>query len=140
MNRKLFQQVSSYAEAMMTAAEADDDTRFYHLYAELLHLCEENAGTKADHPVLWETLADFTESNTEAIRLYRLAYQLAVAQKDNEYKASIQYSLAVRMLEENEVESAIEALLKAEKFAGFTEDETLREDIAGLKKKVSKLG
>lgn len=136
MSKKLFQQVESYAESMLAAAEINDEAEFYGLYDALLALCEENKGSKQEHPVLWETLADFTEDNSKAISFYQLAYEQADSLKENEYKASIQYSLAVRLLEESDVDNALFALEKAEKFAGFTEDEELKLDISELKKKV----
>ncbi len=113
----------------MAAAEADNEERFYALYDELEQFCIQHKGSKNDHPVLWETLADFSEDNSVAIKAYNEAFDLAVKMKDNEYKASIQYALAQRFIEEERKSEAGEALDKAAKFASFTEDEELQREI-----------
>lgn len=136
MNRQIFQQIEAFAELMMKAAEADNEKEFYSVYAELEALAEQYKGKKNDHPVFWETLADFAEENEEAIKLYQQAYQLADSLKETEYKASIQYSLAQRLLEEGQKEGALDALAKAERFAGFTEDPELQEDIQLLRSEI----
>ncbi|WP_415896476.1 tetratricopeptide repeat protein [Neptuniibacter sp. QD72_48] len=136
MNRQIFQQIEAFAESMMKAAETDNEKKFYSVYAELEALAEQYKGKKNDHPVFWETLADFSEENQDAIKLYQQAYQLADSLKDTEYKASIQYSLAQRLFEEGQKEDALEALAKAEKFAGFTEDQELQEDIQQLRSEI----
>ena len=118
----------------MAAAEADNEERFYALYEQLEQLCNQHKGSKKAHPVLWETLADFSEDNDKAITAYGEAYKLADQLKDNEYKASIQYSLAQRYLEEDRKSEAGEALEKAAKFASFTEDRELQEEIQLLVK------
>ena len=137
MNAQLFKQVELMAQDMLSAAECDDETSFYQHQGDLKSLCDCHAGKKNDHPVLWETLADFTEDNLEAIALYRQAYKIADKLKDTEYKASIQFSLAQRLFEQGEIDQANEALLKAEKFAGFTEDIDMQNEIAALIKSSS---
>ena len=129
MSKAIFDQVESFAQDMMAAAEADNEAQFYSLYEQLEALCNEYKGSKKDHPVLWETLADFSEDNDKAIIAYGEAYKLADQLKDNEYKASIQYSLAQRYLEEDRKSEARGALEKAAKFASFTEDEELQREI-----------
>ena len=129
MNKVLFNQVEKLAQEMMAAAEADNEEQFYALYDQLKQLCLEHQGSKKDHPVLWETLGDFSEENDDAIDAYNQAYELAEQMKDNEYKASIQYALAQRYLEEDRKAEAGEALAKAAKFASFTGDAELQEEI-----------
>ncbi|WP_415891892.1 tetratricopeptide repeat protein [Neptuniibacter sp. PT8_73] len=136
MNGQIFKQIEAFAESMMKAAEADSEKEFYSVYGELEALAEQYKGKKNDHPVFWETLADFAEENQDAIILYQQAYQLADSLKETEYKASIQYSLAQRLIEEGQKEDALEALAKAEKFAGFTEDQELQEDIQQLRSEI----
>lgn len=136
MSSKLFRQVEELAEAMLQAAEADTETQFYALYADLKQLCEAESGKKTEHPVLWETLADFTEENDEAIRFYEKAYLLADAQKENEYKASIKFSMACRFQEMEKQNEALEAVEQAGKFASFTEDDELKQDIAELREQL----
>ncbi|NQX92886.1 MAG: SDR family oxidoreductase [Flavobacteriales bacterium] len=45
----------------MKAASVEDIAQFSSLYAELKAICVDNENTDKDHPVQWETLADFTE-------------------------------------------------------------------------------
>lgn len=117
---------------MVAAANRDAEVEFYALYDQLNQLCEDTKGHKNDHPVLWETLADFTEENDQAIAYYRYAFDLADLLKDNEYKASIQYALAQRCIEQGRLEEAKLAVVKAEKFASFTEDEELQSEVRQL--------
>lgn len=129
MSKAIFEQVERLAHELMAAAEADNEEQFYALYDQLKQLCQAHKGSKKDHPVLWETLGDFSEENDDAINAYNQAYQLAEQMKENEYKASIQYSLAQRYLEEDRKTEAGDALVKAAKFASFTEDEELQREI-----------
>lgn len=116
----------------MLAAEADDEQAFYRMYDELECFCNEHQDSKQDHPVLWETLADFTEDNVKAISVYRQAFSLADTLKENEYKASIQFSLAQRLVENEEIEDAKESLSLAAKFAAYTEDYELQQEISSF--------
>lgn len=136
MNSKIFKQVESFAENMMDAASKGDEKSFYDFYDQLKCLCDENNGKKHDHPVLWETLADFTDDCEESIHFYMQAYQIADKLKENEYKASIQFSLAQRYMELGQSVEAKSSLLKAEKFASYTEDEELKREIAEILKKL----
>lgn len=129
MSSVIFKEVESLAEQLMDAAEANNETKFYELYDQLEQLCEKHRGSKKDHPVLWETLADFTEENEKSIETYEYAYGLAQALKDNEYKASIMFSMAQRLVEEGEKDRVKEAIDKATKFASFTEDQELIDEI-----------
>jgi len=136
MNRQVFEKIEEFAQSLMAFAQADNETEFYAKYAELEQFCQQYKDKKNDHPVLWETLADFSEDNQQAITLYGQAYLLADKLKETEYKASIQFSLAQRLYEEGLQEKALEALTKAEKFAGFTEDQELQEEIKQLRSEI----
>lgn len=137
MNRQVFEQVEGFAQSLLQYAEADNETEFYTKYAELEQFCQQYKNKKNDHPVLWETLADFSEDNQQAIALYSQAYLLADQLKETEYKASIQFSLAQRLYEEGLQEKALDSLTKAEKFAGFTEDQELQEEIKQLRAEIA---
>ena len=126
MNAHLFSQVERLAEALLSAADQDDETLFYQLYEQLSSLCELHAGKKSDHPLFLETLADFTEA------LYQRAFLIADSLKENEYKASIQFSLAQRLAELGEMDQAKDALATSEKFASFTDDDELKGEISAL--------
>lgn len=132
MNTHLFEQVEQLAKKMMAAAEANDETLFYQDYETLKQLCDDQVGTRNEHPVLWESLADFTEDNSTAIALYQRAYDSAKALKETEYKASIQFSLAQRLLEQGERDEAKLALDKAAKFASYTDDDQLKLEISEM--------
>lgn len=129
---KLFTAVEAYAEQLMGYAEQDQAEQFYAVYAELEAFCESHKGKKSDHPVLWETLADFSEENKVAIAHYQYAYALADQAKDVEYKASIQLALAQRYYEDKVLPMALEAIEKAVKFARFTEDDELQAEAEAL--------
>lgn len=132
MNAQLFKQVEQLAEALMSAADRDDEAVFYQLYDQLKSLCEQHVGKKSDHPLFFETLADFTDDNVTAVDYYQRAFLIADSLKENEYKASIQFSLAQRLIELDQIGEAKGALVKAEKFASFTEDDVLKKEIAEL--------
>ena len=137
MNSQLYKSLQEMSQVLIEAAEVDDEALFYKHYAELEALCESYSGGKQDHPVLWETLADFTEDNDRSIGLYQQAFTLADKLKENEYKASIQFSLAQRLIEESREIEAEESLLKAQKFAAYTEDSELIEEIDHLLKSLA---
>ncbi|WP_339891639.1 tetratricopeptide repeat protein [Neptuniibacter pectenicola] len=132
MNADLFSQVERLAEALLSAADQDDETLFYQLYEQLSSLCELHAGKKSDHPLFLETLADFTEDSVDAVALYQRAFLIADSLKENEYKASIQFSLAQRLAELGEMDQAKDALATSEKFASFTDDDELKGEISAL--------
>ena len=77
MNTKLYKKVHSLATEMLLAADEEDDQRFVDYYQELKTLCEEYQDKAENHPVQWETLADFTEDVTEAMGLYDKALTFA---------------------------------------------------------------
>ncbi|KKK65785.1 hypothetical protein LCGC14_2970630, partial [marine sediment metagenome] len=71
MNTKLYKQVYALAAELLEAAEADDDPLFDRLYEQLRALCyEHEADEVKNHPVQWETLADFTGDCSEALDIY----------------------------------------------------------------------
>lgn len=132
MNSGLYKKLQDMSESLIEAAEADNEALFYSQYAELEALCESYLGGKQNHPALWETLADFTEDNDRAIEVYNQAFALADKLKENEYKASIQFSLGQRLIENSRMDEARDALLKAQKFAAYTEDLELVEEVNNI--------
>ncbi len=129
MNKQIFNQVHGLAEQLMAAAEKEDINTFHALYDQLESLCIEHDGGKKDHPLQWEALADFTEDYEEAVDIYEKAFQLAKAQRDFDFQASIQFSLA-RVFRElgkmPESKAASELSLEAAK---KVDDEELIEEI-----------
>ena len=132
MNTKIYKAVHTLAGDLMAAAQNNDQATFDVLYAELKSLCTTHAGTAKDHPVQWETLADFTEELPEAVAIYQRALELAVAQEARDFIASIGYAMAVLELELGERASAMAHLTQARVSAKRIEDRQLRGEINDL--------
>ena len=79
MNTKIYKSVLNIAGEMMDAANEEDRETFDALYAKLKSICIDNENTNKDHPVQWETLADFTEELEDAVAGYEKALGKAVA-------------------------------------------------------------
>jgi hypothetical protein len=67
------------AGAVTEAAQADDADRRVARFADLRSILAELRGRYGNHPLLWETEADFTPEPLAAAELYRLAEAAAVA-------------------------------------------------------------
>ncbi len=132
LSTKLYKKVHTLAEDLLRAAHRDNTTLFEELYGELRALCEEHEGTEKNHPVQWETLADFTEESDDAIVLYKKALAFAEAESAFDYIASINYAMAVLFKELGENEQALAAAEKANEQAGNIGDDVLKEEIVKL--------
>jgi len=132
MNTKLYTKVLALAKGLMEAAEKNNEPFFYRQYDQLKVLCEENEKGRKNHPVQWETLADFTEETEDAIRYYDKALELAEGISAHDYIASICCSKATMLRECGEREKALEAVLYAEEHALKEDDKELKEEIAAL--------
>nr|WP_246813328.1 tetratricopeptide repeat protein [Neptunomonas phycophila] len=120
------------AEQLVEAADKADRETFDALYTELKAICIENENTEKDHPVQWETLADFTEEVDDAIAIYEKALGKAEAINEKDYMASIAYSIATLQLELGENKKAIKYLEEAKINANKSEDLELKADIDQL--------
>lgn len=129
MNTKIYKQVHTLAKDILRASEYEDQEGFDKGYAQLKQVCEAHEGTPKDHPVQWETLADFTEDYELAITLYEKALVKAEAISSIDFCASIGYSLATMKLELGNKEGAIESLEKAKIASGNIEDKNLKAEI-----------
>lgn len=138
MNTKLYKKVHSLATEMLLAADEEDDERFISYYQELKTLCGEYEDKAENHPVQWETLADFTEDVTEAMTIYQKALTYAQSINANDYIASISYAMALLFKEQNETEQAVNSALQAENHAAKTEDQQLQREIKQLLKNCRK--
>jgi hypothetical protein len=140
MNTKLYKKVHTQAIEMLQAVDAEDDTAFDRLYDELKVLCEEHEGGDKNHPVQWEALADFTEDVVPAMVYYNKALNCAQAIEAHDYIASIAYSVAVllkddeSLQDENNREQALAMAKLANKSAANTEDRELQREIKALLK------
>jgi len=132
LNTKLYKAVYQLAEKLIKAANKNDEPAFNTYYAELNDICTINENTEKDHPVQWETLADFTDDTDAAITLYEKALGKAIEANAKDYIASIYYSMAQLKLECNQTAGAIENLQAAKVSANKIEDKELKGQIEEL--------
>ena len=93
---------------------------------------ELNENTDKDHPVQWETLADFTEELEEAITTYEKALSKSVAINNKDHMSSVAYSMATLQLELGQKEQAIKNLQSAKISANKIPDKALKNEIHDL--------
>lgn len=137
MNTKIYKAVHSLAEKLMAAANRNDDKTFGSLYAELKAICVDNESTDKDHPVQWETLADFTEDYDEAIAGYEKALAKATEINSKDFMSSIAFSMARLQIELGLTEAAKENLQAAKISANKIEDKELKSEIHDLLESLS---
>ncbi|MFT2111847.1 tetratricopeptide repeat protein [Marinomonas sp. 2405UD68-3] len=134
MNTKLYKSVHNLAEKLLIAANKKDQKKFDTLYTELKAICIDNENTNKDHPVQWETLADFTEELEEAIAGYEKALAKAIAINSKDYIASIAFSMATLQLELGQKDEALKSLQTAKTNANKNEDKEFQLEINALLK------
>lgn len=132
MNTKIYKAVHDLAEALMTAAHKNDPEKFEILYKKLKTICIENENTPKDHPVQWETLADFTEELEEAIETYEKALQKSIEINNKDHMSSVAFSMATLQLELGKKEAAIKNLQYAKISANKIADKELKAEIHAL--------
>ncbi|TMO79242.1 Replicative DNA helicase [Pseudoalteromonas sp. S3776] len=132
MNTKVYKAVHDLAEQLMEAANRNDRKRFELLYSRLKTICEENENTSKDHPVQWETLADFTEELEDALTTYEKALEKSIAINNKDHMASIAYSMATLQIELGKKDEAINSLKSAKVSANKIEDKELKAEIHEL--------
>ena len=135
MNTNLYKKVVQYAKDLLAAAEKDNEKLFNRYYDELKSLCADNENEeRKNHPVQWETLADFTEDVDEALGYYTKALHYAKLLEADDYIASINFSMGMLFKEKSDDKKALEHAIDAESSVKKIEDnELLREIIALLK-------
>ena len=136
MNTQIYKSVHDLAEKLMAAAKKDDVANFESLYAELNAICVENENTPKDHPVQWETLADFTENLEDAVKGYAKALEKSVAINSKDYMSSIAFSMATLQIELGQKDEAIKNLQAAKISANKIEDKQLKAEIHDLLKRL----
>lgn len=134
MNTKIYKSVHALAEKLMVAANKDDRETFDTLYAELKAICIDNENTDKDHPVQWETLADFTEELEDAVTGYVKALKKSTAINSKDYMSSIAFSMATLQIELGHTDAAMKNLQDAKVSANKIEDEELKVEIDELLK------
>jgi hypothetical protein len=132
MNTKIYKSVLLLADSLMTAAKQKNQTKFDGYYLELKKLCEENEATEKDHPVQWETLADFTDDLSLAVTLYEKALGKAEAINSKDFRSSIGFSIATLKVELDDKVGAIEHLEKAKVSCNKIVDKELKAEIHDL--------
>lgn len=132
MNTKIYKSVLSLTNSLLAAAEEQNQAKFDGYYFELKNLCEENENTDKDHPVQWETLADFTDDLALAITIYEQALVKAEAINSKDFRSSIGFSIATLKLELGDKAGAIEHLEKAKISCNKIIDKELKAEIHNL--------
>ena len=135
MKTKIYKAVHDLAQKMMRAANRQDQAQFDPLYAELQAICIDNENiSNKDHPVQWETLADFTEDLEQALIIYEKALAKAVAINAKDFMSSIPFSMATLQAELGQTEAAIQTLRFAQDSAKNIVDKELKNEIDALLK------
>jgi len=132
MNTKIYQSVHKLAENLLEAAQRNDNKQFSLLYGQLEKICVTNDNTKKDHPVQWETLADFTEELEDALTIYAKALAKSVAIDSKDHMASIGFSMASLQIELGLTEVARKSLQEAKASASNISDLELKQEINDL--------
>ena len=132
MNTKIYKKVLSLTDSLMTAAQEKNQTKFDGYYLELKELCEFYETTEKDHPVQWETLADFTDDLALAITIYEQALVKAEAINSKDFRSSIGFSIAALKVELGDKTGAIEHLEKAKISCNKIVDKELKAEIHDL--------
>jgi len=132
MNTKIYKSVHKLAENLLEAAQRNDNKQFNLLYSQLNKLCTDNENTNKDHPVQWETLADFTEELEDALVVYAKALEKSIAIDANDHMASIGFSMASLQIELGQTEAAIKSLKSAKENASKISDIELQQEINEL--------
>lgn len=132
MNTKIYKQVLSLTDNLLAAAEEKNQKKFDGHYLALKQLCEIHDNTEKDHPVQWETLADFTEDLSLAITLYEKSLVKAEAINDKDFCSSISFSIGALKNELGDKTGAIQALEKAQVTSNKIIDKALKAEIHDL--------
>jgi len=132
MNTKIYKAVHGLAEKLMEAASNEDVEQFNLLYAELKAICVDNENTDKDHPVQWETLADFTEELEDAVVGYEKALEKSIAINSKDHMSSIAFSMATLQIELGQTDAAIKNLQNAKISANKIEDKGFKIEIDKL--------
>jgi len=137
MNTKIYKSVLSLTDNLLTAAQEKNQTKFDGYYAELKQLCETHENTDKDHPVQWETLADFTDDLALAVSVYQHALVKAEAINSKDFRSSIAFSIAALKVELGDKTGAIEHLEKAKISCNKIVDKELKAEIHDLLEKLN---
>jgi hypothetical protein len=138
MNTNLYKQVHRLAIELLKAADENKQTSFNTHYARLKQLCDDNIEDEhKNHPVQWETLADFTEDLDEALVIYQQALDYAILREAIDYQASISFSMAQLFNETENFDAAYEKSQSAKALCEKIDDSELLREVLALNKQLS---
>lgn len=126
----------SLAKDLMQAVHRKNQVRFDECYVELKKICDDNNDTDKDHPVQWETLADFTDDLALAITIYEKALIKAEAINSKDFLSSIAFAIASLQVELGDEKGAIEHLKNAKINSNKIADKDLKAEIDALLEKL----
>ena len=132
MKAPLYNEILKLSQEIANASSADDTNLRLEACKQLQKLCATNQESPKDHPLQWETLADFTDDGDQAIEIYQIGLNLAEKLSLNEYSASIQLAMAERYQEFGEIPKAIELAEQANEVAKTITSEELKKEISEL--------
>lgn len=132
MNTKIYKHVHALAKDLLQASVRRNQANFDEYYAELQQVCDDNEDSDKDHPVQWETLADFTDDLVLAITIYEKALAKAQAINSKDFLSSIAFAIASLQVELGDNKSAIEHLENAKINSNKIADKDLKAEIHDL--------
>lgn len=116
--------------ASLLANEGQTD-RYWAHYNALKAYAEAQSLAGNGHPILWETLGDFTRDDNAAIPLYLRALDATTDDEDaREYRVSIRFALAQRYRKVGREDLARAYAIAADDEARELKDLELRRDIS----------
>ena len=95
----IYEHVGDLAADITNATLADDHALAESLYQRLLTYHEEQLASGRSHPFLVETLADYTDDATEALRYYEQALAMSRLMASDEPTQTILIGIGTRLLE-----------------------------------------
>ncbi|MBA6390524.1 tetratricopeptide repeat protein [Colwellia sp. BRX10-3] len=132
MNTKIYKHVHALAKDLLQASVRKNQVLFDEYYSELQQVCDDNEDSDKDHPVQWETLADFTDDLALAVTIYEKALVKAQAINSKDFLSSIAFAIASLQVELGDKTSAIEHLENAKINSNKIADKDLKVEIQEL--------
>ena len=114
------------------AGNCNDTRSQWQLYNELRSEVERHEGKSTDHPMHWETLADFTPNIYQCLSIYKNAVHAAEARGFDDRAASIYFQLANTYYELDDKQAAESYARTASALASKVANFALRDRVCGL--------
>lgn len=121
--------VDAIVSELVNASDNDDSLAYWDQYKLLEKICTDNQRSDNDHPYQWEALGDFTVDDNAALKIYRKALKLAQKKSLNDYLASLNFAMAERHKELDDLAMACQLAKQAVELSATVDDEELRQDI-----------